>query len=862
MNMRPPFILRAILEYCVHPADRDEVMGDLDELYAAYVGSDGLQRARAWYVRQVLVSAPAFILQSLGWSSVMLKNYATLALRTLNKQKIQGFINLSGLTLGIALAVLILLFVRYEWTFDQVHEGHEDIVQIQEWRATPVGAYRPGKTNLSLPLSDFLAADVPGVAASTRVWEDEVFVRRDDDIFEAHVLFIDPSYHTVFPFRVLSGDPQRDGIVLTASAAERFLGTEEAVGASLEVRVGTTYRTYDVVAVLENPPANASTQFELLAPITDWIPSRFPQAVDAYGWSLVKTYARLHPDADRATVDHALLQHFAQVNGDFLERLQAREPVPDGVQASTWRAVPLSQMYLTNTSDPAYSFTLIGLGMAILLIACINFMTLAIGRSLRRSREVGIRKAVGAVRGQLLAQFWGEAFFMTVLATLLGLGLAWYLLPTFNDLTDRALTFTLLEDWSIPLGVLGIVVLTGLIAGSYPALVLSSFRPIDVLKSRVRVSGSNLFTKGLVTLQFTVSIVLIIATLVMHRQATFVRDQDRGYETDQVVLIDLNGLDGQQARDRYRDALAGDAGVVDMTLASNALGYRGSWGFNMDYEGSSVTVDELYTDHRFLEVLDISMQDGRAFNPDLASDSAAVILNQAFVERFGLEDPVGKPLPDWYPVQPSPLVIGVTSSFRFQSLYQDVGPLIMSVGGPDAFRYLYVHLAPGRVDEVMGRLASVWTSVSTDVPFSWEFMDERMERVYAMDLRWGRIINVASACAIFLALLGLLGLTSLSIQNRTKELSVRRVLGASRAGLVMLIFRSFSGLILLGSVVAVPLGLVFARKWLENYAFQATIGPGIFVAAVGLVFVAAFVTIAAQSFRTVATDPATALRAE
>ncbi len=862
MNARPPYLLRAVLELCVHPADRDEVMGDLDELYAAYSRSDGPVRARTWYIRQVLASAPSFILQSLSWRSLMLKNYATLALRTLNKQKIQGLINLSGLSIGIALAILILLFVRYEWTFDQVLDGHEDIVQIQEWRADAEGDYNPGNTNMSLPLADFLTSDVPGIEASTRIWDDEVFVRRDGKIFEAHTLFADRAFNSVFPFPVISGDPSGDGVVLSRSSAVRLLGTENAVGSSLEVRVGTTYGTYDVVAVTENPPPNSSIQYEVLAPIEDWIPARFPQAVDQYGWSLVTIYARLRPGSDIESVDDALAKQYALVSAEYLERLRAREAIPDGVQPATWRAVPLSEMYLTNASDPAYSFILIGLGIAILLIACINFMTLAIGRSLGRSREVGIRKAVGAVRGQLLAQFWGEAFFMTLLATALGMVTAWYLLPVFNDLTDRALSFSLFNDWSIPLGILLIVALTGLISGSYPAVVLSAFRPIDVLKSRVRVAGSNFFTKGLVTFQFTVSVLLIIATLVMREQADFIREQDRGYETDQVVLVNLNGLAGEVARDRYRDALANDAAVVDMTLASSSLGYRGSIGFTGDFDGTKSTIDMLETDHRFLDVMNIDMEDGRGFNADLASDSSAVVVNHAFVERFALEDPIGKPLPEWFPIQPAPVVVGITSDFRFASLYQEVGPLMMSVGSPESFRYLYVRLAPGHVDDVVGRLESVWKSVSTDVPFEYEFMDDRMERVYASDLRWGRVINMASTSAILLALLGLLGLTSLTVQNRTKELSVRRVLGASRASLVILIFRGFAGLILLGSVIAVPLGAVFSKKWLENYAFHTDIGPAVYLLAIGAVFLASFVTIAAQSFRTVATDPATALRSD
>ena len=863
----PPRFAIWILRACVHPADRDEVIGDLSEMHTCFHSQHGPKTADVWFWYQVSVSAPRFILQSFAWKSTMLKNYLKLTIRTLTKQKMQGVINIAGLTIGIALCLLIMLFVRDEMTYDQFHAGHENIYQMQDFRYQPDGSTNGGNSNGALPLGQTISDELGAVEDFTRIWSDDYYVRTGTDVFREETLFVDPAFLDIFSFPLIAGDAETalsslSNVVLTESAALRLFGKSNAVGETLEIRVGTDYQVVDVAAVAVDPPGNSTLQFAILAPIETWIPIQFPQAVGQFGWSLVKTFVQLRSDVNMADLNESFNALYASKNGDYLETLRERAEYPDGFQPATYRAVPLTDVYLTRYSDPSYSYILSAIGLAILLIACINFMTLAIGRSLSRSKEVGIRKSVGALRGQLIGQFWGEALFMTFLSTVLGLLLAFYALPIFNDITGKELTLSLLDHWSIPLGILGIIVIAGLISGSYPALVLSSFRPVDVLKNRLRVSGSNLFTRSLVTLQFTLSVCLIIGTLVMRNQVDFLRNQDRGFQTDQIVIVNLNGLDGSETKSRFSEQLRQESGIAGIALASSSLGYRGSNGYAVTHEGSKVNIDVLRIDHSFLDVMDISMDSGRSFDAERPADSSGVALvNQAFVNRFAMSDPIGDVLPG-LPPEEAPTVIGVTPDFKYQSLYQNVGPLMITMEEFQDYRYMYVRLGPGNMEGSIAKLDNAWKAVTADVPFQFEFLDDRMARVYARDLRWARIINIASGFAIFLALLGLLGLTSLSVQSRTKEIGIRKVLGASTNGIIGLITKDFALTILIGAALAVPLAYIFTDRWLSGFAFQTEVGPLVYLLGIGIVLASALLTIVAQSFRGVRADAVDSLRSE
>jgi putative ABC transport system permease protein len=868
----PPAFARWILARCLHPADRDEVLGDLEQLFRDR-SAESPKAARWWYRWQVFLSAPRFFFQSFAHSSVMFKNYLTVAVRSLTRQKVQGGINLAGLTVGIGLCILIMLFVRDEMTFDRFHEGHEQIVQIQDERFDPDGSSRGANSNMPYPLGPTFMEELPGFEGFARTsWEDGHYIRTGGDVIQEQGRFVDPSFLSLFTFPLVAGDPAtaldgRSRMVITTSAAERLFGArtrEElnaVIGNELEIRFNDTWLPFEVGGVAQDPPGNSTLQFAFLGPIDVWMEQNFPDGITEFEWSLVSTFMQVSPGVQSADMQDRLTTIYAKYNGDYLTRLHEGGEYPEGLQPARYIALPMADLYMDRYSDPRYSWILSAIALGILLIGCINFMTLAIGRSLSRSREVGIRKTVGALRSQLVGQFWGEAFFMTALSTAFGIGLAWLALPWFNELTDKQMTFTLISDWTLPAALFGVVLITGLIAGSYPAFVLSSFKPVDVLKSRLKVSGSNLFTRGLVTLQFALSVSLIIATLIMQKQLDHLLTSDRGFNTERLVIVDLNGVDADLARERFRLAAASDSRIQSISLSSSSLGYRGSNGFAFSHEGERVNVDLLRVDHAFMHDMGIDVALGRAFDPARPADSTGtIVVNQALVERFGIEDPIGSPMAA-FPGDEKPIIIGVTPDFSYQSLYQPVGPLMMTVSAMREYRHMYVRVGGSDADAVEG-LHETWASVTPDVPLSFDFMDERMARVYQSDLRWGRIINLASGFAIFLALLGLLGLTSLSVRSRTREIGIRKVMGASAGRILRLIISDFAPIIVLGALMAIPAGFWFSDQWLANFAFQTNIGPGVYLIGLGLVLGAALLTICLQSLRSALADPVQSIRAD
>ncbi|MFT4603478.1 MAG: putative ABC transport system permease protein [Rhodothermales bacterium] len=858
----PPRLAVWMLAASLHPYDHDPVMGDLEEGFA-HRQLRSRREANRWYWAQAACSIPRFLSSSILWTVVMYANYLRLALRNLRKHKLNGAINIAGLSLGLSLCILILLFVRDELTFDRFHEQHQSLFQVQQHTFDAQGKLEDWNSNGPLPLGPDILAKVPGVEAVTRLWEESTFIRSGREVFEENALYVDPSFLSMFSFPLSEGDPGqaliRDGVVLSREAAGRLFPGQNALGQVIEVRLANIYETYRVTGVAVKIPANSSIRFDVLLPIDPWIQARYPDRVDSYNMSLVETYLLASADADRVALATGLERFYAEVRSDVLARLRERNDYAPGVNPATFGLLPMAAVHLQSASDPLYSYLLSALALGILLIACINFMTMSIGRSIARSTEVGIRKVVGAVRGQLMTQFWGEAVLIVAISMALGVVGAWAALPWFNELTDKSLSINLMAHWSIPAVILGLTLVTGLIAGSYPALVLSAFKPVDVLKSRLRVSGANWFTRSLVVLQFAMSVFLIIGTLVMKSQTDYLGDRELGFDSDRVVLVELNGLDGPMVASHFRQALASSPHVGGVTVAASALGYRGSSGRRYEHEGITYTVDMLSIDHDFLREMGVELTAGRDFDAARSTDSTgAVIVNQALVNAFGLESPLGTEIPGIAGTE----IIGVTKDFNFQSLYQDVGPIMMAVEDYWGYSYLYVRLNAGSVSNAMEDLARTWGEVTADVPFLFEFLDDRMAKVYASDVRWQRIINVASVCAIFLALLGLFGLTAITVRGRLKELGIRKVLGASAPGLVTLVARDFLVLIAIGAAIAIPAAWIAVDHWLSGFAYHVSIGPAAFLVAIGLVLVAGMAAVVFQSLTAVMVDPVQTLRSE
>jgi len=805
----------------------------------------------------------------------MLKHYLLVALRGLRRQKLYAFINVGGLAVGIALCALIGLYVRDELTFDRFHEHADRIVRLTQTRYAPDGSVEATHAYLPLPLGPALEADLPEVERAVRLMEQEAFVRRGTTALPEQILFADVGFFDVFTFPLLKGDPATaladpGGIVLSEAAARVWFGGEDPMGRTLEVRLGDAYYEATVTGVAAPGPGNSSVRFDYLMPFAK-LPEAFEWVrnnADRWNASSFFTFALLAEGASVGAAAARLPAFREKYIPGETERLREEGQWTGEGPAREYGFQPLAAVHLDPSvegglvppSDPRYSYILAAIALGILLIACINFTTLAIGRSAGRAKEIGVRKVVGAQRRQLLVQFWGEALLMSVLALAAGLVLARLALPTFNVLAGKDLHLDYLGDVRLAAGLLGLTLLVGLVAGSYPALMLSGLRPIETLRQRLRLGGANALTRSLVVVQFALSVFLICSTGVMLRQLHYLQTKNLGFNEDNLVVIPTQGEDGGALLGRLRTELGGRPDVLGVTGMSSAFTHGWSIeGWNVGGEEKTAYVYRV--EPGFLDVMQMPLVAGRDFDPAMATDSTgAVLVNEAFVRDFGWVEPLGQTVEGFYD---EPAVVGVVRDVNFLSLHEAVAPMVLMLDAPGwNLNHLLVRLAPGDVPGALRAVEAAWARAAPDVPFQYTFLDDDLGQQYESEQRWSRIVGYAAGFAVLIACLGLFGLAALSVARRTKEVGIRKALGASVASVTLLLSKEFARLVLVAVVLAAPVAYLVMRRWLEGFAYHVGIGVGVFMLAGGLALLVALLTVSYQAVRAASSDPVEALRYE
>ncbi|HWC55094.1 MAG TPA: FtsX-like permease family protein, partial [Chitinophagaceae bacterium] len=495
----------------------------------------------------------------------------------------------------------------------------------------------------------------------------------------------------------------------------------------------------------------------------------------------------------------------------------------------------------------------------------INFTTLAIGRSASRAKEIGVRKVIGSEKRQLVFQFLAEALLLSFLSAVIGLLLGKLLLPYFNNLSGRALHFSLSQYPEMLWMLFALVFLVGLFAGIYPALVLSGFRPIEVLKSKVRVGGSNFFTRSLVTVQFILSIGLIISTIIILQQLKFMQNKNPGFNKENVVMVDAEGVETKKAYPIFRQTLLNQPQIAAVASAELGLGDGMGWSrSDFDYRGTHKAVYEYYVDPNYIDLMGIKLIAGRNFDPAIASDTVtSVIINESMMNDFGWtpQSAIGQKITG-YADDLTPEVIGVVKNFNFLSLSEKIEPQMFQQFHDYAPYKYFVKIKAGNPSVALGAIKKAWTDVAPELPLKYDFLDESLNRFYKSEARWSNVIGWAGGIAIFLACLGLFGLTALAAVNKTKEIGIRKVLGASSIRIVALLSKGFVRLLLLALLIASPLAWYFMNKWLQNFAYRISIGWWVFIIAGSLALLIAFITISFQAIKAAVANPVKSLRTE
>jgi len=802
----------------------------------------------------------------------MFRNYLKVAVRNLLRHKIYAFINVLGLAVGIAASVLIFLYVKDETSYDRFHAKSDRIYRITaDW--SNKGDSKIHQLGTPSILARTIRADYPqaeSVAQLCGPLGDVVLRYRDIGLKETDVYGAEPEVFDVFTFPLLKGDAKtalRDpgSVVLSQSLAAKVFGGEDALGRMLEIQAWGEQKSYKVTGVARDVPRNSHFRFEMLVSMRTLFKGDEP------GWTSnnFTTYLLLGKGVTKALMEEKLVE---------IDRVHMGQPAAGRTHMPwIWTLEPATRIHLESDlatgNQPNGSLGYVRLfalvAVLVLLIAGINFVNLATARSAKRAREVGIRKIVGSLKRQLIGQFLGESMLLSLLALVLAVGIIQAALPAYRGLTGRPLGLDYFGDPLVIPGLLGLALTVGFLAGLYPAFFLTSFKHADVLKGAPLAGKgrrSLLLRNGLVVFQFAMSVLLIIGSLTIGRQLEFIKNRRLGFDKDQVVVVHNAEVLGSRL-EAYGERLKERPEVLGVSAVRSVPG-RGTpnWGIGVEGVGRErpLNMNFLSCDQDFASVLNIRMLEGRFLSRDFPSDAGAVVINKKAAEYFGIPEPIGKKVQIWS-FRKAYTVVGIMDNIYFESLHRDVRPMGYLL--PEAINstrrpFLLVKVRTERVGDLLAGLERAWNEFSPGLPFEFTFLDERVDALYRNDVQAGRIVSVFSVLAIFVSCLGLFGLAAFVTEQRTREIGIRKVLGAGHANVAWLLTGQFVKWVAVATLVAWPVGYWAMGRWLEGFAFRTRLTAGIFLVSALAALGIAALTVSSQVLKAALANPARSLKYE
>jgi len=785
----------------------------------------------------------------------MFRNYLKVTFRNILKHKGYSFINIAGLAIGLTCCLLITLWVLDELSYDKFHEKAPYLYRVEENQDYSGRNYHVNVT--PYPLGAALKEEVAEIKDAVRVvYPGSVLMRYGGKVFfESNARAVDPSFFHMFTFPLLSGDKNTvlnapNSLVINEDIAEKYFGQENPIGRIITIN---NQHEFTVTGVMQNFPHNSILQYDMLIPYE--FLKKNGETNEHFGSNSIFTYVELHENTSMAQTNEKIV--------GFIKGKEQRS-------STDLELMPFTRIHLhayfgyektAGAIQYVYIFSIIA--AFVLLIACINFMNLATARSANRAKEVGLRKVVGALKRHLIRQFYGESIIFALVSLLIAVILVSLLLSAFGNLAGKELSWGVTGIGWILVGLAAITLFTGLVAGSYPALFLSSFQPVKVLKGSLKSGpGSAMFRKILVVIQFSLSILLIIGTTVVYNQLNYMKNKKLGWDKEHLVYIPLRA----DIRDSYKTLkteLLKDSRILSVTGTSQLPSHLGSNSGGANWDGKDPEMSTLIgfnsVDFDFCKTLKIEMAEGRAFSEEYPADlSRTFIVNEEVARIMGKDSVVGERFSF---VGVNGTIAGIMKNFHYQPVRENIEPLALIVA-PGRINYMMIRIPPIDINTSLQLIENTWNRVVPDYPFDYRFLDERFDAMYRAESKMGTLLRYFAVLAVLVACLGLFGLASFTAEQRTKEIGIRKVLGASVAQISLLLCREFFLLVLLANFIAWPLAYYFMSGWLKGYAYSTGLGLVVFISAMAIALVVAIVSVSFQALRAALANPAEAIKYE
>ncbi len=859
----PPKFAEWILS-CLYP-DRGYLtsVGDFREDYLEIYQSSGPLKANLWYWKQVARSIPGFIRNKGHWNIVLVDNYLKIALRNIKKNKIFSFITMAGLIVGMTCFILIVLFIRYELSYDTFHGKADTIYRIYaefpgvDYLGRSCFAGSPGV------MAQTLMDELPEVVNATKIGRHiNTLIKYRDKAFYENGIYADENFFDVFTFPLIQGDPGKAlkdpfSVIISDTLVKKLFDHENPIGKTLNID-----RQYDfkITGIHKDVPDNSHLKFSFVVSFaTLTVNKRALESINHWDAYMYFTYLILPEDYNFKEMERKI---------SVVANKYAREIME--LDGTIYRLQPLKKIHLhsnfnneiaVNNSNIKYIYLFAVLGFVILVIACINNMNLTTARASKRAKEIGIRKVIGTKKDQLFAQFIVESFSLVIISSFIALAAAGSLLSWFKTFVNRDIEIDLFQNMDLMALLVGIVFFTGLLSGSYPALFLSSFRPINILKGTYNPSSKGAkFRNILVITQFSISIILIAVTLIIFNQLQFMMTADVGYNRDHIVVLKIREPEARQQYTAIKNRILQHRNVTSVTsssyLPSEVLNQRTPKVKLENGQEVRIPIAEVMADYNYLDFFQIKLIKGRNFSREFSTDEKeAVIINETAAEQFGLKEPLGKTFHDYGKV------IGVVHDFHFLSFHHRIKPMAFKLSPNNNF-FFSVKIKSTEIPETIAYLNQVFDEFSADHPFIYEFFDELYYKQYQSERQLGSLLGYLAGLSIFIACFGLFGLALFEAERKTKEIGIRKTLGASVSHIARMLSKEYIKLFVLSSLIAYPVVYVCMSRWLQNFAYRIDIGWLPFGGATVIAIVLALLTVLFHTMRAANANPVDFLRYE